>query len=119
MNRYFNSRRVFACGALVLLVAATGAQAADLPDPDVPQRHVSYADLDLSRHEGIATLYSRISSAAREVCPADVSANKFLAQKARECRTVAVARAIRDVGAPALTEYHMSKTNQRVLLAQH
>jgi UrcA family protein len=119
MNRYCNSRRIFACGALMLLVASTAAQATDLPDSATPQRHVSYADLDLNRHEGIATLYSRINSAAREVCPADVSANSYLARAARECRTDAVARAVRDVGAPALTDYHMTKTSQRILLAQH
>ena len=49
--------------AVLSLIAMSGAHAGD-----VPTLTVKYADLDLSRIDGAATLYSRISHAARTVC---------------------------------------------------
>ncbi|HTB88998.1 MAG TPA: UrcA family protein [Steroidobacteraceae bacterium] len=74
-------------------------------------RVVRYGDLDLSRDSGVATLYSRINSAARAVCePLDVMMLKVLRERF-DCRQDAVARAVADVNSPALTSYHLAKTN--------
>ena len=78
------------------------------PDPEPARRVVNFADLDLSRDSGVATLYSRINAAAREVCrPQD-----FWSERMRgfDCRYEAVARAIADVNSPALTSYYLTKS---------
>ena len=72
-------------------------------------RVVSYGDLDLSSNAGAATLYSRIRSAAREVCePLDDVMIKLLRAK-YDCRADAVARAVAKVDSPALTNYYLGK----------
>ena len=74
---------------------------------DGPSRIVKFADLDLTHSQGAAVLYSRIKSAARAVClPADNWMIK-LRSIADHCRDDAIARAVADVNAPALTTYHM------------
>lgn len=55
--------------ATVCLAGAAAPARADTVDA-VPTRIVSYADLDLTRAEGRATLESRIRAAAHAVCPA-------------------------------------------------
>lgn len=56
------------CATVCLLGATAPAHAATVDA--VPTRIVSYADLDMTRAEGRATLESRIRIAARAVCPA-------------------------------------------------
>jgi UrcA family protein len=87
------------------------ALASMISKPDEPpSRVVAYGDLDLSRDVAVATLYSRINSAAHEVCePADPVLTKL--QRLRfDCRQLAVARAVSDVNSPALTTYYLAKT---------
>jgi UrcA family protein len=69
------------------------------------QQKVSYADLDLTRPEGIAPLYQRIQSAAQNVCAPFES--RDLAQRVqwRECVRSSISRAIAEVNVPALTAY--------------
>ncbi len=79
-------------------------------DGPLPSRVVEYGDLDLGRDSGVATLYSRIRSAAKEVCePIDVVFIKLLRERF-DCRKDAVARAVADVNSPALTNYYLAKT---------
>ena len=76
---------------------------------ELPSRVVAYGDLDLSRDSGVATLYSRIFSAARAVCePLDVAMLKLLRENF-DCRGDAVARAVAEVNSPGLTNY-LAKT---------
>ena len=105
--------KLLASGALlgVLLsplstLAATVATLEEAP----ASRVVKYGDLDLSRDAGVAALYSRIRSAAREVCePMDAVIMKMLRVR-YDCRQEAVARAVDDVNSPALTSYYLTKT---------
>jgi UrcA family protein len=77
---------------------------------DQPSRVVKFGDLDLDRESGIATLYSRIRSAAREVCePMDAALVKL--ERARfDCRGHAIAKAIADVNSSNLTAYYRART---------
>jgi len=118
MNRPIGLPFVASCALATLLSTAVDARDTGNSTDDVPQRSVKYTNLDLTRADGVARLYARIGSAAREVCPSEDSASLYLARLARECVRDAVARAVRDVGAPTLTQYHMTRANQRVLLAE-
>jgi UrcA family protein len=87
----------------------TLAASVSLDEPP-PARVVSYGDLDLRSNAGVATLYSRIRSAAREVCePLDDVMIKLLRAK-YDCRTDAVARAVAKVDSPALTNYYLGRS---------
>jgi UrcA family protein len=78
---------------------------------DLPSRKVKYADLDLNRDAGVAALFSRIKTAAREVCePTDVFFLNLVRQR-YNCSQDAIARAVADVNAPLLTSYFLEKTN--------
>lgn len=55
------------CAAICLLGATAPAHAATV-DGAVPTATVSYADLDISRPEGLATLQTRLRRAATNVC---------------------------------------------------
>ena len=99
--------------SVTLIVAAVqlpGAAVARIVPDEPPQRVVRYADLDLTRPAGAATLYSRLRAAARDVCdpvnPRDRTSGN--------CAEAAMARAVADVNAPVLTDYYLSKTGQDV-----
>lgn len=56
---------------------------------ELPTRIVHYADLDLTRPEGVASLETRIAAAARSVCPTDDPRDLGLAMKIAKCRKAA------------------------------
>ena len=90
-------------------VSALAASSGKLDD--LPSRKVKYGDLDLNRDAGVAALFSRIKTAAREVCqPTDVFFLNLVRQQ-YNCREDAVARAVADVNAPLLTSYFLERTN--------
>lgn len=84
---------------------------------DVSTRVVRYADLDLSSPAGAAALYARIEAAARDVCPVAIDRQLASVGPARRCTEAALARAIADVNATALTNYHLARTGQNRGLA--
>jgi UrcA family protein len=106
------------CTALaVMTISFNSADAADLSSAP-SARVVKYADLDLAREAGIAALYGRLRSAAREVCqPLDPHDLASL-DAARRCERQAIERAVADVGAPALTSYYRRAAGQTIVLAQ-
>ena len=89
-----------------LSALATANAASDQP----PAHVVRYSDLDLTRMDGVLTLYRRIRGAARDVCSplpvSDLSAATF----AHNCEEHAIAGAVADVNAPLLTSYYMGGT---------
>jgi UrcA family protein len=96
---------------LAMAMASHGAVAARAAlGDDVLQRRISFADLDLTRSAGAATLYARIISAAREVCEPPSPRMLLLSEDTRQCRQQAIARAVEDVNAPTLTSYYATKT---------
>jgi UrcA family protein len=108
---------------LLFLSTAMGAVAASAAEcevvDDVRRCHVHYADLDPSRSPDAAVLYSRIRSAAREVCePILVSTRLDSVTRVRQCTVQAIDHAVADVNAPALTSFHLAKTAQSIKVAR-
>ena len=91
-------------GALTLYPLSSGCLAA-APSNDVRTEVVGFADLDLTRPAGAQELHRRIEHAARDVCE-PLGADHYGLYASMTCRKSAVAHAIRDVGAPLLTEHH-------------
>jgi UrcA family protein len=108
MPRHMKLRTVVACSLFATSLSSLAAVSTTVgPEDDSPSRIVKFADLDLTHSQGAAVLYARIKSAARAVClPADNWMMK-LRSIADQCRDQAIARAVTDVNAPALTTYHM------------
>ncbi|HEY3786284.1 MAG TPA: UrcA family protein [Steroidobacteraceae bacterium] len=80
---------------------------------DPPTRVVRYGDLDLSRNEGAAVLYTRIRAAARQVCQplAQVASPSIILLN--QCISHAIAHAVGDVDAPLLTDYYRMTSMSR------
>jgi UrcA family protein len=112
MSRRLTLKFVIPCTLLAILAGPLCAVAAIVEqNDDPPTRVVKYGDLDLSRSEGAAALFSRINVAAREVCqPVNIWALKMLAQ-ASECRHQAIAQAVADVNSSTLTKCYETKTH--------
>jgi UrcA family protein len=96
--------------AFLSLIVLNVSEASDEPQ----SRTVQFADLDLSRTEGAATLYRRIKGAARAVCSAHRE-GKALADKHcyAACIEFAVSNAVTRVDEPVLTDYVASRTGQK------
>jgi len=90
-------------GALTLCPLSWDCLAAAPPN-NLPAEVVRFADLDLTRPAGAQELYRRIEHAARDVCE-PLGADHHGLSAYMTCRKSAIARAIRDVGAPLLTEH--------------
>ena len=95
----------------LLAVATSMAHAATLND-SAPSLAVKYGDLNLSTEEGSHALYSRIASAARQLC--DQSASRDLATFAanRQCESQAIARAVSDVHSPRLAAVYAMRAKR-------
>jgi UrcA family protein len=103
-----------ACGLIGFLAGPlnAGAYAISSLEPP-PARVVRYGDLDLSRQPAAAVLYTRIKSAAREVCqPLDTWTLGLLREES-DCREAAIGRAVTDVNSPELTAYYQTKNKAR------
>jgi UrcA family protein len=102
---------------LVTLASATFLSLAVLnvshaSDDNSPKsRTVQFADLDLSKPEGAATLFGRIKGAAKAVCSAH-SKGKTPAdmQRYAACIEFAVSTAVARVDEPVLTDYAVNRT---------
>jgi UrcA family protein len=122
MRRYMNMKTavpgLLLASWLGSLGACTEAVAADQAT-QVLTRRVSFADLDLTRNAGAATLYSRIHLAARQVCEPLVGTPILKAiEPTHRCIQAAIARAVADVNSPALRSYYLSKSGQTIHLAE-
>jgi UrcA family protein len=89
-----------ACTLLSLSAIATAGSPAD------SSRTVGFADLDLTRPAGVAVLYQRIRTAALEVCRPLLERDLTFAAHSRSCVQDAIARAVDEVNAPALSLQH-------------
>lgn len=73
------------------------------------QQKVSYADLNLTRAEGITTLYKRVQSAAEHVCAPLESRELSQRSHWRACVHSSISRAIAQIDVPALTSYAQAR----------
>ena len=112
----FNSNRMLmgraAMLAACLLAGTSGVALAASPQDDVPSMVVAYGDLDLSTAEGTRTLYKRISTAARQVCPFEDSRDLARLALSHACREQAIARAVHDVNSPRLAALHADRVKR-------
>jgi UrcA family protein len=97
--------QLVACGLLACALGACASQARiDASATDgIPQRRVSYADLDLESRAGARVLLRRLKVAADQVC--ELPNQRDLAQhlRWRECYAHALAEAVRQVNRSQLT----------------
>ena len=103
-----NKSRIAVLAACVL-AGLSGVAAAATPADDVPAVVVRYGDLDLSTQEGVQTLYKRIASAARQVCPAGDPRTLARFDYGRTCRAAAIARAVGNVHNSQLAALHAGR----------
>jgi UrcA family protein len=99
---------------LVILASALAMLGSSLAMADTDEagrlvQQVKYSDLNLSNQEGAATLYRRLSVAAAHVCAPLRNSVLAAARKHSACVDQAMARAVADVNAPALTEYFTAR----------
>lgn len=78
-------------------------------DDAIPQRAVSYADLDLSEAAGVKILYGRIHAAARSVCGA-TTAQPLTLLSGRECTRETLDHTVARADIPPLTAYHARRS---------
>jgi UrcA family protein len=94
--------------AMTLISVATVSAASTLDAP--AQRIVKFGDLNLGTDSGVALLYARIRSAAREVCEPENVWNVSALLAAKECTERAVKQAVEEVDAPLLKSYHRTQS---------
>jgi UrcA family protein len=94
----------FVCTSVVMNSAAFGG-----PVGETLKQQVSYADLNLDRPEGIATLYTRVHAAAARVCSVSQSNGMALEPADLDCVVKATSRAITSINKPALTAYRVAR----------
>ena len=90
----------FLCSAIALCTLQVTAQASD---DGLPTQRVSYADLDISKPAGAKVLYGRIVAAAHNVCALSGYRDLGSMQWMNKCTDRAIDKAVKDVGAPALS----------------
>jgi UrcA family protein len=111
MSRLLKKKFLIPCALAGILVGPLSAVAAGNGKADEPPiRVVQFGDLDLSREAGIAVLYSRLHSAAREVCESSDTWSLRLFRQQTDCREAAIGRAVADVNSAALTTYYLTKS---------
>jgi UrcA family protein len=94
--------------ALALVSVATVSAASSLDSP--PQRVVKFGDVNLATDSGVAMLYFRIRSAAREVCEAASVWNVEAVLASKECTERAIERAVEEINDPQLKSYHRTRS---------
>ena len=90
----------FLCGAIAVGTLQATARASD---DALPTQRVTYADLDITKPAGAKVLYSRIVAAARHVCSDNGYKELATIQRANKCIDLAIDKAVKDVGSPALS----------------
>ena len=88
--------------ALGGVVACVLWSVSGLADGGQPPVVVSYGDLDLSTHDGVATMYARLEAAAKSACTGNESDSP--------CVDHAVRQAVARIGAPRLVVLYETRT---------
>jgi UrcA family protein len=97
------------CGLGAASLAASAAT--PIPESDAPSITVRYGDLDLSTDKGTRVLYRRLSGAANLVCPRVDNRDLTQATLAAQCRSDAIAKAVKKVNNAHLAEIASSRTH--------
>ena len=102
LRRHFPAAAATALALLTLLGTGPAQAGADEHGVQTLTTSVRYDDLDLSTNAGARTLYQRIVTAARRVCPDDQSRSPKLARAVRQCRAAVINEAVSEIGSPQL-----------------
>ena len=102
--------------ATTIMILALGlayqlANAAD--SPDAPSVIVQFADLDLTRGDGVAILYRRLKGAAETVCALQDGRDLGSQMRFKKCWQAALGAAVNKVDRPALTAYYRAQFKGR------
>ncbi len=112
LTRKLAGRSAAAMLALTACVGVLSTASAATPDADVPMATVRYGDLNLSTDAGAKTLYARISTAARQVCPSVESRDLSHLSAAHACQRAAIDRAVHSVNSPHLAAAYAAATHR-------
>jgi UrcA family protein len=97
-------KSTIAAAALFSLLGSLSATAGDqLEEINVRTERVSVADLNLDNAEGREALHWRLRSAAKRVCSDVVDAGSGRFTSNRDCREIALQRALYEAGLEAQT----------------
>ena len=99
-----NSRLIKLLPVAAALALGGFAQASTVRE--FPSVVVKYGDLNLNTVTGVATLHTRLSKAAREVCSQLDSRVLGLRDQYELCVSEAVTQGVAKVGNPSLTSFH-------------
>jgi UrcA family protein len=126
MNRLntFGGLRAVLATTLVGAIAASFAVLPAAADSfDAPQITVKYGDLNLGNSQGVATLYSRIQAAAKNVCWQFEGSGIQNTVERNRCVDKAISGAVTKVNNSALSAMYGEKTGKemptRVASLQH
>ena len=107
-----SSRKRFAVAILAGVMSVAAMAVAQASDADVPRLSVRYDDLDINTEKGALDLYTRISKAAREVCPAESKYSMRVTDLSRRCVKSAIARAVHEVNSPQLAKVEAARSKR-------
>ncbi len=112
MNIQKTKMRTTALLAVTCFGALAGNALAAEPGIPLHQQVVLFADLDVSRPQGIVVLYGRIERAASRVCEPFSTREPSQVVGARRCADQAITRAVNNLNIRALTSYYLVKTGR-------
>jgi UrcA family protein len=112
MTHTLNGRTAALALTAAFTAFAAGTATAAPPAADAPSATVRYDDLNLATEQGAHTLYRRIATVAKQVCPdGDIRDLSRLAH-AQACQKEAIERAVRAVNSPHLAAAYAKSGRQ-------
>jgi UrcA family protein len=108
MNTIVNNQKNI-IGIAVAAAALCAALAAGARADEVPQVHVSYADLNLGTRADAAVLYQRIRAAAARVCALPVESDLGHVSQTKACMARVTAEAVAAVDNANLSRTYAEK----------
>jgi UrcA family protein len=98
---------------VVLSMASSALYADSTPDEIRHSTTVHYADLNLNKTTGVATLYRRITVAASRVCgQRALTGSNYPLPEYTRCYSEAIATAVARVDRPQLTAYYHEQASR-------
>jgi UrcA family protein len=108
MHAHTTTRRIAKTTLAAVAALFVGSTFAAAPAETLQQK-VSYADLNVTRAEGVTTLYKRVHSAAENVCHPLESRDLTQQSQWRACVRSSISQAIAQINVPALTSYAQAR----------
>jgi UrcA family protein len=113
LNTFGGFRTVIASALFGAIASNFAVLPASADSFDAPQVTVKYGDLNLANSQGVATLYSRIQAAAKNVCWQDGRDIQSTVQR-NACVDKAISGAVTKVNNSALSAMYGQKTGKEM-----